>query len=463
MAGQSLDEAKAAYHASHAPRTDGTTTAQITSTNVATTNISTPAPNPTGITGPFYFNGVPYKWVPATSAAPPIGPSLAPNTSDTTGTFTSMNIATVDPHYDFDFVAHMAIFGEPQASINWDKDAKSIDLNQVLVEPVAYTASRVPIRTLDESPFFLDTGTNAHISLECSDFKTLRPIPPHPIAGLGGLCIFVVGIGTIDIHIAGGHKLVLENVLFAPASNIQLVSVLDMNNTGGRYILHFGPNSCWVTNSGGATILRGNVHKTCRLYYLSISKALTTHIRDKPNTTTSPSNDMPKDTAPINAFHASRVPNVKTWHCRLGHCNFGTIVNMARKHTIEGMAINLSSSPPKCDTCIRGKQTCSPVSKVREGEKAKHPLEHVFIDLCGPIRPLSSSGCLYSMNIIDDYTSYVWTIPLKTKDEAAPSLMNWYRVVENQLGHCLKILVTDNGELVSKSMANWCAEFGINY
>ena len=105
-------------------------------------------------------------------------------------------------------------------------------------------ASYVLIWMLDESPFFLDTGANAHISPERSDFKTLCPIPPHPIAGLGGSCIFAVGIGTIDIHIAGGHKLVLKNVLFAPASNVQLVSILDMNNTGGRYILHFGPDLC---------------------------------------------------------------------------------------------------------------------------------------------------------------------------------------------------------------------------
>jgi len=105
----------------------------------------------------------------------------------------------------------------------------------------------------------------------------------------------------------------------------------------------------------------------------------------------------------------------------------------------------------------------TPVSKVREGEKAKRPLEHVFIDLCGPIWPLSSSGHLYSMNVIDDFSSYVWTIPLKLKGDVAPSLQNWHRSVENQSGHCLKILVTDNGKLVSNSMADWCAEFGINH
>jgi len=53
------------------------------------------------------------------------------------------------------------------------------------------------------------------------------------------------------------------------------------------------------------------------------------------------------------------------------HCNFGAIIDMARKHTIKGIAINLSSSPAKCDACIRGIQTCTLVSEVRKGEKAK--------------------------------------------------------------------------------------------
>jgi len=103
------------------------------------------------------------------------------------------------------------------------------------------------------------------------------------------------------------------------------------------------------------------------------------------------------------------------------------------------------------------------VSKVREGEKVKCPLECVFVDLCGPIQLLSSSGCLYSINMIDDFLSYVWMIPLKLKGDVAPSLQNWHCSVKNQLGHHLKILVTDNGKLISNSIADWCAEFGINH
>ena len=188
-----------------------------------------------------------------------------------------------------------------------------------------------------------------------------------------------------------------------------------------------------------------------------------THVRNKSTLADSAISIGPTDKPITNAFHASHIPDIKTWHRRLGHCSVGAVIDMAHKHTVEGMMIDLSSSPAKCDACIRGKQTRKPVSKVQEGEKAKQPLGHVFIDLCGPIRPISSSGQLYTMNVIDDYLSYMWTIPLKSKGDAASSLQRWHRSVENQSGHCLKILVTDNGELVSKSMTDWCGQFGIDH
>jgi len=248
----------------------------------------------------------------------------------------------------------------------------------------------VPIRSLSESPFFLDTGANAHISPERSDFKALRPIPPHPISGVGGTYIYVVGVGTIEIHIAGGHKLTLDNVLYAPASTVRLISVLTLNRSG-RYTSHFDDNSFWLTNSGGATILHGNVHEGRKLYNLSLSNVKSIHKWNEPTAADGPS----PNAMPSGAFHANRTPNVETWHHCLGHCNVGAIVDMARKEGVEGMMIDLSCSPAKCDACIHSKQTHSSVPKSREGEKATRPLERVFVDLCGPICPVSSSGHVY--------------------------------------------------------------------
>jgi hypothetical protein len=80
---------------------------------------------------------------------------------------------------------------------------------------------------------------------------------------------------------------------------------------------------------------------------------------------------------------------------------------MAKSKVVEGMPINISSPPSKCEHCILGKQICSSVLRVWEGERAIKHLEHVYIDLCGPMSIPSRSGCLYSMNIIDDYSGFV--------------------------------------------------------
>lgn len=119
--------------------------------------------------------------------------------------------------------------------------------------------------------------------------------------------------------------------------------------------------------------------------------------------------------------------------------------------------------PPRCNHCILSKQTCSSVPNMREGNKATKPLERVFVDLYGPMPCHSQPNRLYSMNVIDDFLSYAWSIPLRSKDEAASVLQLWHQAVENQSGHRLKILISNNGELISKSMQDWASTHGVDH
>src|SRR5713101_1643307 len=138
------------------------------------------------------------------------------------------------------------------------------------------------------------------------------------------------------------------------------------------------------------------------------------------------------------ALYASCTPDVETWHCCLGHCNVRSIGEMAHKEAAEGMTIDLSSTPPKCTHCVLGKQTRSPVPKIREGPKAVGKLEKVYVDLCGPMPCVSVSGHLYAMHIINDFSGYVWSLPLKSKGDAASVLRLWHNHVMTQSGLPLK-------------------------
>jgi hypothetical protein len=127
------------------------------------------------------------------------------------------------------------------------------------------------------------------------------------------------------------------------------------------------------------------------------------------------------------------------------------------------MTIDLLSLPPKCTHCVLGKQTRSPVSKVWESPKASHPLECIYVDLCGPMPSSSCSRHLYLINLINNFSSYIWSLPLRNKAEAAIALQHWHKHVITQFDRPLKILVTDNGELVSNSISFWCLANSINH
>ena len=320
-----------------------------------------------------------------------------------------------------------------------------IDASDATICPIAYAVSHPSLSRAGSIPFILDSGANCHISPKCGNFKTLNPIPPLTIKGSGGSSIQAIGMGTIKVCVGFGLRLSLMNVLFILNSKICLLSVSSLNRSG-NYITHFDSTSCWVTNCSGTTIIRGTLSSTRHLYSVSLTSASVTHVPCSPST-----------------LYASRMPDVETWHRWLGHCNVRSIVDMACKGAVEGITIDLSSAPPKCTHCVLGKQTCSPVPKIREGLKATKKLEKVFVDLCRPMPCVSRSGRLYAMHIIDDFSGYIWSLPLRSKGDAASVLQLWHKHVTTQTGLPLKSLVTDNGELISKSMQGWCLSLGINH
>src|SRR6266571_5157681 len=429
MAGKSIDEAHNAQrtgrqqsHGTHITATQNTSTPQQPGTPTTGT-----AKNDNTMT----INGKCYMLV-----------------SDSNAPSSDATILTAIPEMsDYDqeeYFAMVAATEVPQASVNWGTSTQPA--KSPCETSLAYPTGRCEITRAAELPFILDTGATCHISPEASDFKTLRHIPRHPVKGLAGSAVYAIGVGDIKLHIASGHKLKLTNVLYIPESSVRLISILALNRSGD-YTTHFDSMNCWVTNKSNTVLVRGSISPTKRLYTLS---------------TKTPSVHHKKGSNPPSALYV-RVPNVETWHRRLGHCNTRTIIEMAKNGTSEGMPIDLSALPPRCDHCALGKQSRSPVPQTREGNKAEKRLERVFVDLCGPMAVTSRSGNVYSMNLIDDFSSYVWSVPLRSKSEACEPIQTWHKAVATQTGDKLRILVTDNGELVSSNVRDWCNAEGIDH
>jgi hypothetical protein len=206
--------------------------------------------------------------------------------------------------------------------------------------------------------------------------------------------------------------------------------------------IHFSDTSCWIDNkTTKAVIARGTLIQP-KGYALNLHAPLAEH-----------------------ALAASpHFSNIETWHRRLGHANYQTIKDMARKRLVNGMPTTFSAAPPDCDSCIIGKQTKTPVPKQHEdgpGHRATQKLEKVWVDLIGPMHVTSASGNRYIMDLLDDYTSKCWSMPLKSKDQAFPELQAWELAREKETGLTVGNYIVDNGELKSKKMEAWLKSRGV--
>jgi hypothetical protein len=254
MAGKTIDEARAAQCAALGkPPKTGSNSAHIAtesatdSTSSSTPSVSKPVPQPTPTTkgNPIMLNGTRYF---------PEAPTATPDAANLASLDTLLTSGDL-----FEYHAFTAVNNDIRTSVNWAdfscmSDAKSVDNLPLAYPSSSGLSSRDPMSQVNEIPFIMDTGATCHISSERSDFKTLRPTPPHPVKGIGNACVYAVGMGTIELTIAGGHKVILDNALFIPSSSVRLLSVLALNRSG-NYTTHFDSHSCWVTRRDGSTIL----------------------------------------------------------------------------------------------------------------------------------------------------------------------------------------------------------------
>jgi hypothetical protein len=58
---------------------------------------------------------------------------------------------------------------------------------------------------------------------------------------------------------------------------------------------------------------------------------------------------------------------------------------------------------------------------------------------------VSVSGSKYYLVILDDFTHYLWTFPLKLKSDTFTTLSNFFSYVSTQFGRTIKAIQCDNG------------------
>ncbi|KAJ3570020.1 hypothetical protein NP233_g4673 [Leucocoprinus birnbaumii] len=303
--------------------------------------------------------------------------------------------------------------------------------NLNIIDDIAAITSRSSTKD-----FLLDSACTVHVSPDKTDFISLHPVNDRRVKGVNGSMVEAQGVGDILLKAVDGTCITLKDALYVPKATVKLVSIARLiDQLSGS--IRFTNEEAFIYDKHSTCISTGTRIPGYNLWRLN-------------NFT--PSIDF--------AHVALPTPTLETWHRRLGHANVQAIHDMAKKGLATGMKIDLSLAPPKCDSCILGKQVRSPVPKEREEERSMRRLGLVYVDLTGPQEVLSASGNSYVMNIVDDFTGFPWTFVIPHKSDAFTHFKKWALRVEQECGRPINIVQIDNGELKSREMTEFCQSKG---
>jgi hypothetical protein len=234
------------------------------------------------------------------------------------------------------------------------------------------------------------------------------PLPSHPST-------IVVGNGsTLPVTSVGASVLprpfYLNDVLVAPHITHNLLSVRRFT-TDNSCSIEFDPSSFSVKDLATRTLL-ARCDSSGPLYTLQPS---TVSVSPPP------------------------VLVSTTWHRRLGHPGPDVMTKItssldpscSRGH-FEGL----------CHACQLGRHTRLPFTT--SSSRAEQAFDLVHCDLwTSPV--LSLSGYKYYLVILDDFSHFLWTFPLRLKSDTFTTLTHFFTWVSTQFRRSVRALQCDNG------------------
>nr|GEV03455.1 retrovirus-related Pol polyprotein from transposon TNT 1-94 [Tanacetum cinerariifolium] len=140
------------------------------------------------------------------------------------------------------------------------------------------------------------------------------------------------------------------------------------------------------------------------------------------------------------------------WHRRLSHLNFDYINLLSKKDIGIGLPKLKYVRDQLCSSCELSKAKRSSFkSKAIPSSKGRLNLLHM--DLCGPMRVASINGKKYILVIVDDYSRYIWTLFLPSKDETPKVLKEFLMMIQINLQALVITVRTDKViELLIKTL-----------
>jgi len=155
--------------------------------------------------------------------------------------------------------------------------------------------------------------------------------------------------------------------------------------------------------------------------------------------------------------HCLTALSADLWHQRLGHPGRESF-----RRLLQSFAFSCNKDlPHTCHACRIGKHVRLPFSQSQH--KTLSPFELIHCDVwTSPVA--SFTGFQYYLVLLDDFTHFVWTIPLRRKSEVAQHIMSLHALARTQFGSSVRSFQSDNGrEFDNSTLRQFYSEHGISF
>jgi hypothetical protein len=245
-----------------------------------------------------------------------------------------------------------------------------------------------------------DSGASHHTTPSVSNISNPRPLNFTSHSSI------IVGNGSILPVTSVGDSVIprpfyLNNILLAPDIVQSLLSVHRFT-TDNWCSMEFDPFGLYVKDLTTRNVVARS-NSTDPLYTLHLLSS-TTSRRTSPCTMSA-----------IAVSHILAAVATSMWHCRLGHPGPDALSSLFRSSFISCTC----TTHDFCHACQLGKHTRLSFSS--SSSRAEKAFDLLLLDLWTSL-VVSVSGSKYYLVILDDFTNYLWTFPLKQKFDTFTTL-----------------------------------------
>ena len=277
----------------------------------------------------------------------------------------------------------------------------------------------------DSMMWLLDSGATFHMTREFTSLTD--PVPDSTtVTCAGGQILTASAKGTVNGTI-NGMEVKINDVYYFPEIKANLLSVNKMSKS--RININFGNGKCEARLNNGKVLFRAQ--RSGNMFTIRLDQ----HNKGMAN--------------------AATVESLQQWHEKLGHRDINVVKKMLKEMNIKYVDTDMT-----CESCIKGKQTKEPLSKL-PSENIKEPLEVVSTDVWGPARTQSKGGSRYYVTFTDHSTRHVSVYFLKSKDGTGNALKEYLAEIGRSKHKVISMLSDRGGEFTGGLFRETCLNFGI--